>query len=67
MTNDNQDLTLLTAAQVAERLGISRSYCTRLLRRLGVPRVALGHRTVRFRPADVDAAIARAATLDGGV
>jgi excisionase family DNA binding protein len=52
---------LLTSAQVAARLGISRSYCGRLLRRLGVPRVALGHRTVRYRYDDVQAAIARAA------
>lgn len=54
---------LPTSNQVAARFGISRSYAGRILKRLGVPRIALGHRTVRYRAADVDAAIARATKL----
>lgn len=64
MTTDAQD-TLITLAQVAERLGVSVSYCRTLLRRLDVPRIELGYRTLRFRQSDVDAAIARA-TVAGG-
>lgn len=54
---------LLTTEQVATRFGISRSYCGRLLKRLGVPAIRLGHRTVRYRAADVEAVIGRVSEL----
>lgn len=61
-----ENLNLLTPAQVAARLNISRSYCTRMLNRLHVPVIRLGHRTVRYRLEDIDALIAHLRSSDGG-
>lgn len=61
-----ENLNLLTPAQVAARLGISRSYCTRMLDRFNVPVIRLGHRTVRYRSEDIDALIAHLRSSDGG-
>jgi excisionase family DNA binding protein len=46
---------LLTVAQVAAKLGVSRAQVYRLILHHGLPAVRLSERTQRFREADVDA------------
>lgn len=48
---------LLTAAQVAERLGVTERYVWRLGRQGDLPRIPVGAKYVRFDEADVDAYI----------
>lgn len=52
---------LLTYADLAGRWGVGLKQARRLVRRLNIPILGLGHRTVRFRPADVTRAEARQA------
>ena len=47
---------LLTYRDVAKHLGVSVRTARRLRARKILRAVAIGHRTVRFRPADVDRA-----------
>jgi excisionase family DNA binding protein len=53
---------LLTAVQVAELLAVPRTRVWSMSRRGEIPTVRLGPREVRYRPADIDAWIARRTT-----
>ncbi|HMH92112.1 MAG TPA: excisionase family DNA-binding protein [Streptosporangiaceae bacterium] len=53
--------TLLDLTGAAERLGITRGKLARNWRQWKIPSVRLGHRTLRFRPADLDAWAAKRA------
>jgi excisionase family DNA binding protein len=46
----------LTYKDLARRWSVSVRHARRIVARLRIPTVRLGHRTVRFRPADVDRA-----------
>jgi excisionase family DNA binding protein len=41
---------LVNADEMADRLGLTRPAFDRLVRDAGVPKLKLGHRTVRFEP-----------------
>jgi excisionase family DNA binding protein len=48
------DPLLLDMTQAAARLGVTRRWLADHYRRHGIPAVRLGHRTLRFRPADLE-------------
>ena len=50
---------LLTFADVEKRLGVRRRTVNRLISRKVLKRIVIGHRTIRFAPADVERAIER--------
>ena len=54
------DAVLLSPRQVAAMIGISR----RNVLRLGIPRIQLGHRTIRYRKEDVDGFIKKKRSAD---
>lgn len=45
--------TLVTAVEMARRVAMTPAQFDRMARRLGLPKVKLGHRTVRYSPEDV--------------
>lgn len=53
---------LLTAAQVAERLGLPRQHVWKLARDGAIPVVRISPRTIRFHPDDLDLWIDRRTT-----
>jgi excisionase family DNA binding protein len=53
---------LLTAVEVAELLAVPRTRVWSMSRRGEIPTVRIGAREVRYRPADIDAWIARRTT-----
>lgn len=61
MENEYRPSELMTYEQVAKALGVSVSTARRLRARKVLRAVAIGHRTIRFRPVDVDRAIANLA------
>lgn len=50
---------LITKAEVARRLGLPEIGVKNLVRRRVIPVIRLGHRTVRFRWSEVEAAVDR--------
>lgn len=48
------DTTLLDKAEAAEKLGTTVRHITDLVHRRKIPFVRLGHRTIRFKPSDLD-------------
>ena len=48
---------LLTSGEMATNLGISTGQLLRLARKGRLPRVKIGHRTIRFDPVEVLAAV----------
>ena len=52
------DTELVTVAEMADRLAMTRKGFGRLVREAGIPKVKLGHRTVRYAPALVIAIVA---------
>lgn len=46
----------ITYGTLAERWGVCQRQAKRICRRIGLKPLDLGHRTKRFRPADVDRA-----------
>ena len=53
---------LLTAVQVAELLAVPKTRVWSMSRRGEIPTVRIGSRELRYRPADIDAWIARRTT-----
>jgi hypothetical protein len=56
----NPDLQLITPAEAAEMFGVSK----RAFMDLDIPRVALGHRTLRYRAASIAEFLDRASASD---
>lgn len=46
----------ITYERLAQRWGVCRRQAKRICKRIGLKPIDLGHRTKRFRPADVDRA-----------
>lgn len=57
------DTELVTLEEMADRLALTRKAFARLCREAGVPKVKLGHRTVRYAPEAVIAFVTEKFTL----
>ena len=57
------DTELVTVAEMADRLAMTRKTFARLVREVGIPKVKLGHRTVRYSPEAVIAFVTENFTL----
>lgn len=60
-TNETSETGLLTYEHLMSRWGVGRKQAGRVVRKLGIGPVVLGHRSVRFRVGDVVRAEAKAA------
>ena len=54
---------LVTVTEMADRLAMTRKGFARLVREAGIPKVKLGHRTVRYAPEAVIAFVTEKFTL----
>ena len=57
------DTELVTVDEMADRLAMTRKTFARLVREVGIPKVKLGHRTVRYSPEAVIAFVTENFTL----
>lgn len=57
------DTELVTVDEMADRLAMTRKTFARLVREFGIPKIRLGHRTVRYAPEAVIAFVTEKFTL----